>query len=384
MEAGGPFGAVGAQRLGIEPPSRRTFLRLLGGAICVCPSLAADTTVSPRELTSMEGVAYAFMRAHALPGLSVAVARDGHVLYERGFGYADRESLITPSHLFRIASISKPITSVTLFHLMEEKHLTLDDFVFGARGILGESFGAAPYGRWVEDIRIKHLLTHTCGGWPNDNSDPMFRNTWMDHQQLITWGIYHLALDHSPGEHYAYSNFGFCILGRVIERLAGIPYELYARDVISKACGVSLHMGGNTRAERAADEVEYFDADPDVPYNMNIHRMDSCGGWLSRARDLAMFAAHVDGYSLRSQSMQTGSVVHAIRPNSVNSGWFGSRVSNWSHTGSLPGTSAVVVRSASGLCWAALANTREASKETSGAMEIMMRDLVGQVSQWRA
>jgi CubicO group peptidase (beta-lactamase class C family) len=97
----------------------------------------------------MEGVASAFMSAHSVPGLPVAVVRDGELLYQRGFGFADRDKneKVTPAHLFRIASVSKPITSVALFRLMEDKRLTLDDTVFGPRGILGDGFGKPPYKR---------------------------------------------------------------------------------------------------------------------------------------------------------------------------------------------------------------------------------------------
>jgi Beta-lactamase len=72
-------------------------------------------------------------------GLSVAVARDGEMLYARGLGFADRDKneRVTPAHLFRIASVSKPITSVTLFRLLEDKRLTLEDTVFGLHGVLG-------------------------------------------------------------------------------------------------------------------------------------------------------------------------------------------------------------------------------------------------------
>jgi CubicO group peptidase (beta-lactamase class C family) len=110
----------------------------------------------------MDGIVAAFMSAHSVPGLSVAVARGGEVLYERGFGFSDRgkHESVTPTHQFRIASVSKPITSVTLLRLMEEKRLTLEDTVFGGRGILGNDFGKR-FKRWVEEIRIKHLLTHT-------------------------------------------------------------------------------------------------------------------------------------------------------------------------------------------------------------------------------
>src|SRR5579872_1802877 len=119
--------------------SRRAFISLAGGSVAARWAAAADAP-SPEELAGMEGVASAFMSAHSVPGLSVAVARDGELLYERGFGFADRErnERVTPAHLFRIASVSKPITSVTMFRLMEEKRLTLQDTVFGRHGILGD------------------------------------------------------------------------------------------------------------------------------------------------------------------------------------------------------------------------------------------------------
>jgi CubicO group peptidase (beta-lactamase class C family) len=91
----------------------------------------------------MEGVAKAFMSPHFVPGLSVAVARHGQAIYERGFEFADRDKneAVTPAHLFRIASVSNPITSVTLFRLMEDKRLTLEDPVFGPHGILEDDYG---------------------------------------------------------------------------------------------------------------------------------------------------------------------------------------------------------------------------------------------------
>ena len=149
----------------------------------------------------MEGVASAFMTAHSIPGLTVAVVRGGNLLYERGFGFADRDKneKVTPQSLFRIASVSKPITSVTLFLLIEAKRLTMEDTVFGPRGLLGDDFGKRPYQRWVEDIRIKHLLTHTGGGWQNNGSDPMFRNPGMNHKQLITWAVNNVPLDYPRG-----------------------------------------------------------------------------------------------------------------------------------------------------------------------------------------
>jgi CubicO group peptidase (beta-lactamase class C family) len=369
--------------------SRRKFL-LSAGALAAGSAFAKDIP-STRELAGMEGVATAFVSAHSVPGLAVAVARDGELLYERGFGLADRDNkeTVTPGHLFRIASVSKPITSATLFHLMEEKRLALEDTVFGARGILGEDFGKAPFKQWVEAIRIKHLLTHTGGGWQNDGTDPMFRNPGMNHKQLITWAIEQVPLKNPPGEHYAYSNFGFCVLGRVIEKLTGTAYEQYVRETILKSCGVTgMRIAGNTLAERAPNEVVYHGAGRENPYGMKVRRMDSHGGWLATARDLAMFASHVDGHAASRNILQAGSIREMTTASAANAGyakgWAVNRFNNWWHTGSLPGTTSIMVRTASGFCWAALANSREASADTGGAMDRMMWELVRQVKSWNA
>lgn len=373
------------------PISRRAFLSLAAGAIAARAAGAAEEGTSPQELTGIESVVGAFMSAHSVPGLSVAVARDGELLFQRGFGFADRDrnEKVTPAHLFRIASVSKPITSVTLFRLMEEGRLTLEDTVFGPGGILGDAFGKPPYKRWVDEVRIKHLLTHTGGGWQNDSTDPMFRSPGMNHQQLITWAIENVPLAHPPGEQYAYSNFGFCILGRVIEKLTGVRYEQHVRDAILKRCEVTdMRIGGNTLADRAPGEVIYYGAGGQNPYDMNVRRMDSHGGWLATARDLAMFASHVDGQSASRNILKPGSIREMTTASSANAGyakgWAVNRVPNWWHAGSLPGTTSIMVRTASGFCWAALANSREASGDTGNAMDQMMWDMVRQVKRWKA
>jgi CubicO group peptidase (beta-lactamase class C family) len=198
-----------------------------------------------------------------------------------------------------------------------------------------------------------------------------------------------VPLGYPPGEHYAYSNFGFCILGRVIEKLTGAPYEQHVRVAILKRCGVAdMRIGGNTLAERAPGEVVYYGAGGQNPYDMNVRRMDSHGGWLATARDLAMFASHVDGHSPSRNILQPESIRQMTTPTTANAGyakgWAVNRVPNWWHGGSLPGTTTLMVRTASGLCWAALANTREDSGDTGGAMDKMMWDLVRQVKSWKA
>lgn len=338
----------------------------------------------------MEGVASTFIKAHGVPGLSVAVARNGQLVYEQGFGLADHATAekVLPSHLFRIASVSKPITSVAVFQLIEQGKLALDDRVFGGDGILRNDFGKPPYRQYVEDIRLQHLLTHTGGGWQNDGADPMFRNPGMNHHELIAWALANAQLSHPPGSQFAYSNFGYCIVGRIIEKVTGQPYERHIREAVLRRCGIfDMRIAGDTLAERAAKEVVYGTGGPD-PYNMKVRRMDSHGGWLATAADLARFATHVDGFSEERDILKPASIREMTTATSANAGyakgWAVNRALNWWHVGSLPGTTSIMVRTASGFCWAALANSREASGDTGGALDRMMWDLVRQVKSWKA
>ena len=172
--------------------SRRIFLRnAILAAAAPIPSLAAPVTPTAADRNAMERVATAFMKDHSVPGLSLAVARHGELAYEEAFGFADRDrrEKLTPSNLFRIASVSKPFTAVGMFLLIEQGKLELDNFVFGPGGLLRGDFGEPPYKQYVGQIRLQHLLTHTCGGWQNDGSDPMFHHPEMNHKELIAWAI---------------------------------------------------------------------------------------------------------------------------------------------------------------------------------------------------
>jgi CubicO group peptidase (beta-lactamase class C family) len=297
------------------------------------------------------------------------MARDGEMVFEQAFGWADQAAgeKLTPAHRFRIASISKPFTSVTLFRLIEGGHLKLDDLVFGPRGILGTDYGKPPYRPHIADLRIVHLMTHTGGGWTNDDHDPMFQHPEMNHAELIRWTLATQPLLHASGEEYAYSNFGYCILGRVIEKLTGQPYDRHVRESVLSRCGISeMQIAGNTLADRAAREVVYYQpllsGRNTAPYDMNVRRMDSHGGWMATAADLVRFALHVDGRSVDRNILSRESIREMTQGTQANpsyaKGWAINKVPNWWHGGSLPGTATLMVRTESGFCWSVLANTR--------------------------
>src|SRR5262249_10283451 len=159
--------------------------------------------------------------------------------YEEAFGFADLDArtALSPAHRFRIASISKPITSVAIFKLIEQGKLALADRVFGSSGDLQNDYGPVPPGARIGDITIEHLLTHTAGGWPNDETDPMGKQHALDHAGLIAWTLKTRPLDHPPGAVFAYSNFGYCLLGRVIEKVTGRAYAAFVEAAVLSQAG---------------------------------------------------------------------------------------------------------------------------------------------------
>jgi CubicO group peptidase (beta-lactamase class C family) len=340
------------------------------------------------EGAAMSAIAQQLMKQHGAPALSVAIARHGKFVYQRAFGFANKDTgeRATPASLFRIASISKPITSAAIFSLIEQGRLKQDDLVFGAQGLLKFDYGES-YPGLVNKITLRHLLTHTCGGWENDNEDPMFYKPSWNHQELITWTLRNQPLKHEPGEHYAYSNFGYCLLGRVIEKIAGVSYAQFVQRTVLAKCGIKdMRVGGNTLAERAPGEVVYYGQPGSGanPYDMNVTRMDSHGGWIATASDLVAFAMHVDGFKTTPNILAADTIKTMTRGSAANlhyaCGWNVNNAPNWWHGGSLPGTLTIMVRTASGLCWAALVNTRANGLN----LDEMMWKMAKAVPAWQA
>ncbi|MBX3498207.1 MAG: beta-lactamase family protein [Alphaproteobacteria bacterium] len=368
---------------------------LAGGAAAMMgagQASAQATAVEPSdaERAAMNGVAEAAMRQFAIPGLSIAIAAGGKQVFAQGYGDADREAgeKVTPDSLFRIASVSKPITAVAIFTLIERGKLSLTERVFGRGAVLDVVYGDS-YPRHVNQITVEHLLTHTSGGWPNDITDPMFSQKGKDHRQLIAWVLANQPPKLPPGNSYAYSNFGYCVLGRIVEKTSGESYQGFVRNHVLKRCGISgMRIAGNTKADRAPNEVAYHD-DRDRPYEIDVARMDSHGGWIATASDLVRFLTHVDGFPTVPDILRPATIRLMTSTSSVRAdyamGWRVNRNNNWWHTGSLAGTTTLMVRTARGLCWAALTNGRSrGAGDYTEAIDRMMWDIVRKVPAWKA
>jgi CubicO group peptidase (beta-lactamase class C family) len=333
----------------------------------------------------------AFQQQYHVPAMSFAISKDGRFVFDRAGGMADRQHMMQAQQdtIFRIADVSKPITAVAIFSLIQAGKLNLNDKVFGPAGILGTKYGQTPYKPYVTDVTVDHLLAHTAGGWAADDSDPMFHNNGWDQAKLIASTIENMPLTSPPGTHWAYSNFGYCVLGRVIEQVTGQPYDAYVQANILAPCGITgMQIGRNSQRDRASNEVVYIGQYSEDPYKVNVSRMDSTAGWLASSTQLVQFLNHVAGAPgipalLKPEAIRTMTTpAVAAPPGNVRCarGWMVANDGTWFHSGSLPGSTSLMVHNPDGSCSAALCNTRtEPHGEMDDALYQTMSNLTRSV-----
>ncbi|NEZ41000.1 serine hydrolase [Paenibacillus alvei] len=336
-----------------------------------------------------------FMNNHRVPGASLALTQFGRLVFAQGYGLANQAANepVTTSTLFRIASVSKPITSVAVFKLIEAGLLNLGDRVFGPNAILGTIYGTQPYGANINQITVQHLLEHTSG-WAQ-SQDPMFSHFNLNQHELITWMLDNSPLTFVPGQTFDYLNFGYCVLGRVIEQVSSTSYADYVRQHVLAPCGISdMHIAGDTLAERRPNEAVYYTQSGWNPYAIRVSRMDAHGGWIASATDLARFLVHVDRFPTKLDILSSGSLATMYTPTTASradgspvnyaKGWNIHPSGNYWHDGDLPGTASIAVRTNDGFCWAVLVNSRNDAQlqNMRSDLDNLMWTIVGRIRDW--
>lgn len=280
-------------------------------------------------LSSIDQCIAEVMQKWEIPGGQCGIAKDGRLVYARGFGTVDQVTAdapppltVSPTALFRIASSTKPITAVAVLRLVEQGRLQLDDRAFEILHDLTPPAGAAPDPR-LRSITIRHLLEHSSGLHSAEAGDPQFATLrsaadafhhprpatnvdiirYMMGQPLVS----------TPGTEHVYSNLGYNVLGRVIEHQTKLSYGDAVRQLVLQPAGVK-RMALMTRTSpeaRLPDEVFYVDGrdwppcwpiyegDPEMrPYSYGSFdgsAVDAHGGWIANAIDLTRFLNAVGG-----------------------------------------------------------------------------------------
>ncbi len=367
---------------------------LIGAAGLGFPALVRAEAASTAPLD----MAMARMLAKlGIPGGALGIARAGKLVYAKGFGFASKErgTGVETKSRFRIASVTKPFTAAAALRLVEQGKLGLDEPAL-PRLRLAPLNGDMVDSRWAR-ITVRHLLNHT-GGWDKALSgDAMFKSPEIsraagvagpvDANTTVRWMLGR-RLDFEPGTRFSYCNFGYCLLGRLIEAVTGDSYESAMRRLVFSPCGIRHMELGRTLSARA-DEVSYYHCDGSrgesvfpglgsrVPWpygSFALEANDANGGWIANVADLLRFTTSLDERA--SSPLLNSSTLQAIysseAPGSRGTGayqglgWLvkpdgqAGRPDLW-HVGGLPGTKALVERLGDGFDWAVLFNSRPAS-----------------------
>ena len=328
-------------------------------------------------------------------GASVAITKNGRLVYDRAFGYADvaRAVPMQPYHLLRVASISKPVTALAIMKLVEEGQLSLAHKVFGPDGYLnGTAYTNEIQDPRLYDITVQHLLEHSAGWDRNigcdgyDSGDPVgfpTRVAKVMHaanpvgDSIIIRYMLREGLNFVPGTRFVYSNVGYLVLGKVMEAVTHQPYETWVRQHVLEPSGVlEAHLGHNLSSARLERESDYlsryrmpscYDIGQLVPAaygGFQVEAMNAHGGWLFSARDLVRLALAADGFASPPDLISAATLRTMTEPSAAATGYAKGWMvggGNWWHTGLLDGTASLVMRTASGYTWAILLNTSNGS-----------------------
>lgn len=259
-------------------------------------------------------------------GISIALVDDQRVVWSRGFGYADAEAKqpATADTLYRVGSISKLFTDTAAMQLAESAQLSLDEPV--QRRLIG--FAPRSWHESSADITPRMLMTHHSG-LPRDVAKsfqslkpPRFTDL-TDH--------FDSYLAYAPGQLLSYSNIGLTVLGSLVERVSGRPFEEQERLAVLEPLGMS-HSAFSAAASPSSEMAKSYkgrEALPAVPL-----RDVPAGGLNSSVNDLSRFMEMIfaNGQSGGRQVLKPESVREMLRPqnsdvkldfdNRIGLGWF--------------------------------------------------------------
>ena len=284
--------------LQVEATKPHIILSLNLAAIPRPQEFAIERLTEGEAIAGVEALVEAEAAADRFSG-AVLVAKDGEVLFSDAYGLADREREIvnTLQTRFRIGSMNKMVTAVAILQLVEAGTIELD-------APLGEYLPDYPNERLADLVTIHHLLTHTGG--TGDIFGPDFD---VHREELRTLGDYvelygTRGFEFRPGNRWAYSNYGFILLGVVIDRVTGQTYYDYVQEHVYEPAGMT--SSGSVPEDEAVPDrsVGYMKTPGTTEWVPNAdtlpYRGTSAGGGYSTVEDLARFADALMNHELLS------------------------------------------------------------------------------------
>ena len=291
--------------LGERPEQRRLVLfpAVLAIALSVLTVtsivFAQDAKLSPEKQAQIESAISKFMSANSVPGVSAAVVENGEYEWSQGFGMSDLENFVpaTSRTMYRLASVSKPLTATAAMQLWERGKLNLDAPV--------QTYCPAfPQKEWP--ITTRQLLGHLGGirHYRTDSQDdPEVGNT-KHFEDGIAAGLKFFANDPlvaKPGTKFSYSTQGFTVAGCAIEGASGEKYVDFLRKNVSTPAGMTSTVADD-RYAIIPFRTRFYHKDESGRV-VNAEFLDSSykipgGGWLSSAEDMARFEVAILGDKL--------------------------------------------------------------------------------------
>jgi len=252
------MGSRKSQRISMMVKSDLKFLLAFVGVFCFCSNSLAATPIKGEALPGLKSFDKAivnFIEKYRIPGGSLAVSFQGKLILAKGYGYADFSAPtrvpVNPKNRFRLASLSKPLTAAAIMSLIEGEKLSLNSKILP---LLRENPAQKTRDKRFGKITIQSLLEHR-GGFDRDvRNDPMFSEKPPCPGDLDSF--FSGELDFTPGEKFSYSNLGYCLLGRIIEKVSGKSYETFMRDRILRPVGAD-RMGNYFRQRYKCSNCNY-------------------------------------------------------------------------------------------------------------------------------
>ena len=215
----------------------RVLIILLGLAIwssCFkvkVPELIYDRDLSLQENLNVLDEWFKNLQGTGWYNGSVLIAQEGRPLFSKAYGYTDhtQTQLLTTDHAFRLASVSKQFTAAAIMLLQQDELLAYDDRVIDY----------IPELTWG-NVTIRHLLTHTSGlpDYESDSRSWIFENPLTTDQVIQQYRIHRKPLRFDPGVKYEYSNTGYILLAKVVERISGMTFETFVQQRIFNPLGM--------------------------------------------------------------------------------------------------------------------------------------------------
>ncbi|HEY9791767.1 MAG TPA: serine hydrolase domain-containing protein [Candidatus Obscuribacterales bacterium] len=398
------------------------YKNAVGSPRLLPPDKMPITGVAPNQLKSLDDKICKLLEQYDMPGCSVAIAKNGHLVAARGYGWSDiqhRQS-VQPDSLFRLASVSKILTSVAALKLVQDGKLSLDTKVFPLL-----NYAPFPVGRRIieprlNQITVVQLLQSTAGFNRERSGDPVFApyvqeaaaelspTLRADPEIVIRYWTNTHQLDFEPGTRHVYSNLEYAILGRVISAASSESYAEYVRKALLEPMGVH-HMRLGKTVVAAPGEVIYYpfagqemnrsvlpnyNGPVPLPYggDFSMEAMEADTGWIASAPALAKYACTVLGDrktpSPLSDKIRTFMTERPPLPQWDGAaeyfacGWEVNAEQNPMHClvmkqGSLAGCMAFVGRRSDGVTVAWLVNSRPAQPEVfHKAMTLLILDSI--------